>query len=337
MDVLDQKSISRLEIANLLEKDYPTSKITLIRDLNKLIKLGLVNAEGKGKGIVYSSKQNPVLRQIDIEEYFSEKSASRNNAKKSFDFSVIPNLKGVISPEEQKLIEKTAKKLSAQKKIIDPTIFKREIERFTVEFSWKSSKIEGNTYSLLETEVLIKQAKEAFGHPKYEAVMILNHKKAIDFILENRNKFKKFTLENLLKLHNILTKDLEVSSGIRKGSVAITGTNYVPPRDSFTIKKALLETINLINKIGFPVSKALIAACMISHIQPFSGGNKRTARTLSNAILLAHDFYPLSYRDMDEVNYIKGLLIFYEQGSLYHFKKIFLDQFDFASKNYFQS
>ena len=80
----------------------------------------------------------------------------------------------------------------------------------------------------------------------------------------------------------------------------------------------------------------MIASVMIAYIQPFNDGNKRTARTLSNAILLAHDFFPLSYRNVDINEYRKALILFYEQNNLYHFKKIFLGQLEFALNNYFR-
>ena len=74
---------------------------------------------------------------------------------------------------------------------------------------------------------------------------------------------------------------------------------------------------------------------MISYIQPFADGNKRTARMLTNALLLANDYYPLSYRSVDETYYKKALVLFYEQNSLYYLKQIILDQYKFALNTYF--
>ncbi len=74
---------------------------------------------------------------------------------------------------------------------------------------------------------------------------------------------------------------------------------------------------------------------MLSYIQPFKDGNKRTARLIGNAILLAHDAALLSYRSVDEADYKKGMILFYEQNSFRHFKEIFTEQFIFAVKNYF--
>ena len=91
----------------------------------------------------------------------------------------------------------------------------------------------------------------------------------------------------------------------------------------------------IINKFNDPFAKALAAVAMISYIQPFEDGNKRTGRILGNAILLAHDVCPLSYRSVDELEYKKAILLFYEQNNLSYFKKLFMEQYEFAVNTYF--
>lgn len=307
-----------------------------MRELAYLKSLGLVKGSGVGRNTAYTSTQNPLLKYVDIDAYFKEDSTLRKEGPKYFNLGVINRFGEIFSDKEKKYLKNISRKLSCLKKTLDQSIFKREIERFTVEFSWKSSRIEGNTYSLLETEVLIKQVKEASGHPKYEALMILNHKKAIDYILENPEEFKVLTAEEIFKLHHLLTKDLEISSGTRNNKVAITGTEYSPPGKAEEIKKALQKIVKIINKTNFPLAKALIAVLMIAYLQPFVDGNKRTARTLANAILIAHDLFPLSYRDLNEIEYIKSSLLFYETNNAYHFKRIFVDQYEFSVANYFK-
>ena len=95
---------------------------------------------------------------------------------------------------------------------------------------------------------------------------------------------------------------------------------------------------NLVNKLNHntpAVLSAFVILVFISYIQPFADGNKRTARLMSNAILLANNYYPLSYRNVDEVLYKKALIIFYEQFNIYYFKKVFLEQYYFSVENYF--
>ena len=96
------------------------------------------------------------------------------------------------------------------------------------------------------------------------------------------------------------------------------------------------KLLKFINKNKEPLEKALIANTMISYIQPYSDGNKRTGRMLTNGILLAHDYYPLSYRSIDEQEFKKALILFYEQESIYHLKRLFIEQLVFAYKNYFR-
>ena len=66
---------------------------------------------------------------------------------------------------------------------------------------------------------------------------------------------------------------------------------------------------------------------MLSYIQPFEDGNKRTSRILANAILLSENYCPLSYRSVDDVEYKKAIVLFYEQNSAEYFKRIFIEQF----------
>mgnify|MGYP001563038182 CR=1 FL=1 len=336
LDILSQTPITGIDITEKIKNYFPISKATLMRDLTFLKKQKFITTQGNGKNTVYTSLQETFLKYIDIEEYFKENSQTRVKGPINFNLEIINKFKSAFSNEEKEQLIAISKKLSVQEKLLDPSIFKREIERFTVEFAWKSSKIEGNTYSLLETEMLIKQMKEAVGHTKYEAQMILNHKNAIDYILQNPSKFRELTISKILNLHNILTKDLEVSSGIRKNKVAITGTEYMPLSNPKEIEIALQKIVNTTNKIDFPLTKALMASLTIAYLQPFVDGNKRTSRTLANAILIAHNLYPLSYRDIDIIEYIKAVILFYETNNIYHFKRIFVNQFNFSINNYFQ-
>ena len=132
-----------------------------------------------------------------------------------------------------------------------------------------------------------------------------------------------------------MVKDLNINTGIRSQAVGITGTVYRPLDNQWQIKECLEKIILIVNETVYPLEKALIILAMLSYIQPFADGNKRTARMLANAVLLAHDFYPLSYRSVDETFYKKALVLFYEQNSLYYLKKILLDQYKFALETYF--
>lgn len=326
---------SRLDLEKSFEGESG-SRITIIRDLNHLISKGWITQIGGGKYVKYQLKpKKELLIPVDINNYFLKTTDLRNIRYSKFNFELVDNLTGVFSNDELNLFEEGKNKLKNKFKTLDKTLLKRELERFTIELSWKSSQIEGNTYSLLETEELIKNMKEAKGHDKNEAIMILNHKSAFDTILEKKDLFKKIDILDIRSIHSELVKDLEIKSGIRESGVGITGTKYLPLDNKWQIEEALTKIVDLTNKNDVIPEKALIYLAMIAYLQPFTDGNKRTSRMISNAILLANGYFPLSYRSVDEVEYKKALILFYEQNNIYHLKRIFLEQQKFAIDNYF--
>ncbi|MBX9733065.1 MAG: Fic family protein, partial [Chitinophagaceae bacterium] len=207
-------------------------------------------------------------------------------------------------------------------------------ERWMIDLSWKSAQIVGNTYTLLETELLLKEQKTAKGKTQEEATMLLNHKTAIDFILANPGYLQPLTRSAVEDVHSILMKDLAVEKNIRTKPVAITGTNYKPLDNIFQIKEALELLCVVANKKTNMFERAFLLLLMVSYIQPFQDGNKRTARILSNAVLLKAGSCPLSFRTVDPLDYKKALLIFYEQQNISAFKKMWMEQFAFAIETY---
>ena len=218
---------------------------------------------------------------------------------------------------------------------LSPDSRTKEMERLGIDLSWKSSQIEGNTYTLLETEKLLKENEEARGRTKEEAQMLLNHKEALRFLVENEDYLENLAVSRIEDVHSLLVKNLNVQRNIRTTRVGITGTNYRPLDNEFQIREALNDTCNLINAKQNVFEKALLAILLISYIQPFSDANKRTARIVCNALLLANRRCPLSFRTVDSLDYKEALLIFYEQNNLSAFKKIFIEQVEFAVKTYF--
>lgn len=326
---------SRLELEKSV-KDEKGSRITVIRDLKYLQELGLIEQVGGGKHIKYKLKEGKeLLIPIDLDNYFLVSPDKRNLRHLSFNFGVIKDLEDLFSKDELDLFEKGRNKLKEKFETLDKDLIKRELERFTIELSWKSSQIEGNTYSLLETEDLIKNKREAKGHERSEAIMILNHKSAMDTILAQKETFKEISISDIRALHSELVRDLEIKIGIRDGGVGITGTRYLPIDNKWQIEEALEKLVAQVKNIVDIPGKALIYLAMIAYTQPFNDGNKRTSRMISNALLLANGYYPLSYRSVDEVEYKKALILFYEQNNIYHLKRIFLEQQKFAIDNYF--
>ncbi|MFA6519074.1 MAG: Fic family protein [Candidatus Shapirobacteria bacterium] len=328
--------LSRQEISQQLISIHPVSKLTLIRDLNHLIGLGMVTLSGQSRDTQYQlTLSHPLLAPIDINTYFATEPDIRLPSPKTFDIGLLAKLSGLFSPTEKKQLERQVRSFTRETNKLGPNIMLRELERFVIELSWKSSKIEGNTYSLLETETLIKESRQASGKSSWEATMILNHKRVFEMILKERASLKTVSLSSLTQLHNTIVAGLNVTSGVRHIAVGVTGTNYRPLDNQWQIKDALSIAIKAINQAEFPLEKALLAVVLIAYIQPFVDGNKRTGRMLANALLIAHDWFPLSYRSIREEEYKEALILFYEQGNLYHLKRLMVEQFQFAQKTYF--
>jgi len=325
------------DIKEFFSKEFgEISRATVARDLDSLLKNKFIIKKGGGRSVLYEENiQSEVLKYINVENYF-QKSVDERKIHENFNFDIFRILQNIFSKEEIQELEKLNKDYQKRIKKLSPTIIKKEFERLTIELSWKSSQIEGNTYSLIDTEILIKNNQETKGHSKEEAIMILNHKKTLDYIRDNKNNFKKLNLRKIESIHSLVVDDLKIAKGLRKGIVGITGTKYKPLDNQYQIKEALEKTVKIINNIRDPFSKALLALLMTSYIQPFEDGNKRTARLLSNAVLLSYDICPLSYRSIDKSDYKKAIIIFYEQNSGKFFKEIFKEQFKFAVENYFR-
>ncbi len=320
----------------ITEKIGDISRSTIVRDLDALVESGLIKKEGKGRSVVYAEAvKNKLLKFIDSETYFQKGPDERAVSFPRFNFDIFKYFTNIFSKEEIKNLEKINSSYRKRIKKISSQELKKEWERLTIELSWKSSRIEGNTYSLIDTEILIKQNKEDEGHKKEEAIMILNHKKVIEYIFFNQQKFKKLNLREVENLHSLIVRDLSVKTGLRKKMAGIVGTRYKPLDNQHQVREAMEKMIKISNNLKDPFSKALSAVLLISYIQPFEDGNKRTARLLGNALLFAHSACPLSYRSINEADYKKAVIVFYEQNSARFFKELFVEQFKFAVENYF--
>jgi Fic family protein len=311
------------------------TRITIARDLEKLVELGYLERKGAGRSTAYEiSASYSILKEIDVEIYFSV-DPDKREIREKFNFDIFDKLKNIFTEKEKEKLTKLNQIYQRKIKTLPGELLKKEIERLNIDFSWKSSKIEGNTYSLLETEQLIKNQKEAIGHSRDEATMILNHKSALEYIQKNKTLFSTISAKKIIDIHTLLISGLETEKNIRKRLVRITGTKYAPLDNEFQIKEALDDTCVVVNQTKNPFEKGLILMLLIAYIQPFNDGNKRTSRLSGNAILSAFNCCLLSYRSMDEIEYKKAMLLFYEQNNIAYFKKLFIAQFEFAVENYF--
>jgi len=314
------------------------SYATLKRLLVKLMSDKYIQSTGKGKGTKYGiSPTYELIQSIDIKEYY-KKEIDEREIKEVYNIQIITEvLKSncVFTKNELSKLYELQKNHTGNIAQLSDNEYKKDLERLAIDLSWKSSQIEGNTYTLLETERLLKERETASGKTKEEAIMLFNHKDALDFIIANPEYLHPLAVSKIEDIHSILIKDLAVERNIRKRRIGISGTNYRPLDNEFQILEALKITCELINRKDNVFEKALLALLLISYIQPFMDGNKRTARIVSNALLLKDNYCPLSFRTVDSIEYKKALLLFYEQHNIYHFKKLFIDQFEFAVKTYF--
>ncbi|MBS1647393.1 MAG: Fic family protein [Bacteroidetes bacterium] len=330
------KELSSKEIHNSILQSV--SYATVKRILKKLATENLIATIGKGKGTKYIiSSVYELLCPINLETYY-QKEIDERAIKKHFNFEIITNILPKISlftAIEQEQLQSLQLQYERNIKQLSATEYQKELERLAIDLSWKSSQIEGNTYSLLETERLLKEKETASGKTKEEAVMLLNHKEAIDFIVANPDYLTPLSVNKIEGIHSILIKELLVEKNVRTRSVGISGTNYRPLDNEFQIKEAMRDMCALINKKENIFEKALLVLILISYIQPFMDGNKRTARIVSNALLIHYKCCPISFRTVNSIDYKKAMLLFYEQNNLAAFKQIFTEQFSFAVNTYF--
>lgn len=317
---------------------FKGSDATLKRMIAAGIKAGDIVAEGKARATRYRlSPQAQLLMPLNLDTYFALEVDERQ-VQSSYNFELINGLLAetrLFSDKEQSHLDALQEEFRQHVSELTDNEYRKEMERLGIDLSWKSSQIEGNTYTLLETERLLRESKTAEGKTREEAVMLLNHKDALSFVLDSPDYLKELTVSHIEDIHQLLTKELSIDKGLRRHRVGITGTNYHPLDNEFQIREAMRDACELINSKSNIFEKALLTLILLSYIQPFSDGNKRTARITSNAILIANDYCPLSFRSIDSIDYKKAMLIFYEQNNLYAFKQIFMEQFEFAVKEYF--
>ena len=317
---------------------FEGSDATMKRLLATGVQNGDIMVKGKARATRYRlSSQAHLLMPLNLDTYFAL-DVDERQVQTSFNFELIREQLPAVTlfnDEERLHLKELQNEFRQNVSEMTKNEYRKEMERLGIDLSWKSSQIEGNTYSLLETERLLRESKTADGKTKEEAVMLLNHKDALRFVLDHPDYLQTLTVSHIEDIHQLLTKELSVDKGIRHRRVGITGTNYHPLDNEFQIREALQDTCDLINGKEDVFEKALLTLLLLSYIQPFSDGNKRTARITSNALLIANGYCPLSFRSVNSIDYKKTMLVFYEQNNLYAFKQIFIEQFEFAVREYF--
>jgi hypothetical protein len=206
------------------------------------------------------------------------------------------------------------------------TYARKILNRLLIDLSFNSSRLEGNTYSLLDTERLIEDGVPAAGKDPQETQMILNHKGAIEFLVGSADQvgLNRFTITNL---HALLSENLlgnpAAEGRLRTIPVDIGQSVYVPT----AIPQLIAECFDLIlrkaDEIQDPFEQALFISVQIPYLQPFEDVNKRVSRLAANIPLFRQNLCPLSFTDVPKQTYIEGLLGVYELNDMALFKAIF--------------
>lgn len=310
------------------------SLVTVKRALTELYDLGYVEREGAGRSVRYRlSRRGILLKPLDTESYLDQPQEKRLMTKQ-FNHDVFSGDYIPVFDEAVLARLENATKDFRQKAANNQAVHSKELQRFMVEMSWKSGRIEGNTYTLLDTEKLLAYGIASTKNTQFETQMLLNQKAAFDVVWETKEQWESPRIAYIEKLHEYIIEQLGVERNLRETTVGITGTDYEPLGSKFQIREALELLLDYTQKAPNAYEHALMLTVGMSYIQPFADGNKRTARMTANAVLLANDVAPISYRSVDETAYKEALLIFYEQNSIAPFRELFVEQYIYSATHY---
>ncbi len=216
--------------------------------------------------------------------------------------------------------------------------FAREIlNRLLIDLSWASSRLEGNTYSRLDTQKLIEFGQSAKGKDAIETQMILNHKNAIEMLVNEADLvgFNPYTVLNLhAQLSDGLLADPQDCGRLRQRAVGITNSVYIPLAMPQRIDEYFRLLLAKAESINDPFEQAFFAMVHISYLQPFADVNKRVSRLAANIPLIKRNLCPLSFIDVPERAYIDGVLGVYELNRIELFRDVFVWAYERSCQQY---
>jgi hypothetical protein len=199
--------------------------------------------------------------------------------------------------------------------------------RLLIDLSWNSSRLEGNTYSLLETERLLSNGEAAAGKNALEAQMILNHKEAIEFLIAAAGEigFNRYTLLNLhALLSDNLLEDPQASGRLRNIAVGIEQTVFHPVEVPQLVEECFQQILDTAAAIDDPFEQAFFAMVHLPYLQPFEDVNKRVSRLAANIPLIQRNLCPLSFVDVSQQTYISAMVGVYELNRVELLRDVFV-------------
>ena len=217
------------------------------------------------------------------------------------------------------------------------TYVRQILDRLLIDLSWASSRLEGNTYSLLETERLIALGEAAAGKTPFETQMVLNHKAAIEFLVDSADEIE-FDRRTILNLHALLSDNLlgnpSASGRLRAIPVGIGKSVYEPLAVPQLIDEIFSQILDTAVAISDPFEQAFFITVHLPYLQPFEDVNKRVSRLAANIPLIHHNLCPLSFMDLPEDLYINGLLGVYELNRIELMRDVFVWTYERSCNRY---
>jgi Fic family protein len=327
---------------------------TLQRRLDKLKEAGIVATFGKTRSTLYyltqpSVAQNNVVNEErvipiplshegkEVRKAVSGPLTVRRPVGYDRDFllSYRPNKDSYLTPDDKRKLADLGKTVRLDQPA--GTYAKEILQRLLIDLSWNSSRLEGNTYSLLDTQQLISLGKVADDKTAAEAQMILNHKDAIEFMVQSADEigFNRYTITNLhALLSNGLLPDSAASGRLRVLGVGIGHSVYIPLNIPQQIEEMFEIMLGKAGAIQDPFEQAFFIMVQLPYLQPFDDVNKRVSRLAANIPLNAHNLAPLAFVDVPEDLYVQGMLGVYELNRIELLKDVFIWAYERSAFRY---
>ena len=330
----------------------PVPKRTLQRWLKVLTEAGRVEVSGQGRVTVYripattpapvaaSTEESAIPLSIsgaEILEYVRRPLGARQPVTydRSFLDRYVPNQTSYLSESVRKHLSRMGNTGELERPA--GTYGREVLNRLLIDLSWSSSRLEGNTYSQLDTRRLIEFGERAEGKDAREARMILNHKAAIEMLVANIETVG-FNPYTILNLHGLLSEDLltdpDASGRLRQRSVDISGSSYKPPGLPQMIDELFREMLDKASRITDPFEQSFFALVHIPYLQPFDDVNKRVSRLAANIPLFKQNFCPLTFLGVPQHIYISGLIGVYEMTRIELLADVFVWAYERSTREY---
>lgn len=273
----------------------------------------------------------------DIQAYVRQQLGARNPVghDRAFLESYRPNVSSYLLPQERAHLHEVGRPATGQQPA--GTYARHILNRLLIDLSWNSSRLEGNTYSLLDTKRLIDFGEEAQGKERIEAQMILNHKDAIEFLVGSVEDigFNRYTLLNLhAMLANDLLHDPTAPGRLRHIPVGIERSVFHPLEVPQLIEECFNQILATADAIADPFEQAFFVMVQLPYLQPFDDVNKRVSRLAANIPLIKENLCPLSFIDVPQATYTEAVLGIYELKRVELLKDVFVWAYERSAARY---